>query len=1033
MDLFTHYQRLEFEGTAIYVDPERPDWLVPSDRGDFLLRRLTGGKSLASVASEYGRRFGIDLGQAVQAVERLGARLEGPRPEPHHGRAACRDLGALKECWLHITNRCNMACRHCLFASDGAQGQPALPYEALLGVAKEALHLGCKVFYFTGGEPLIHPDFTRVADVILRRKDTQVVLLTNGKAVRDLGQWLRKKPRERLHFQVSIDGRQERHDQLRGKGAFRSLMEDLRFLQKEEYPLTLAMAVTGQNVQEMGEVVAVAEECGAQAVHYLWLFAKGKARRGLFVPPEVVFPALRKASEQAEAKGVKIDNLEVYKAQIFSLPGTRFDLSNAAWESVAVGPEGSIYPSPALVGERSMAAGTLTRGLEQVWKKSPVMAKVRAASLLDDQRTANDPLRYLVGGGDLDHSYHAGKSLSGADDPYRELYRRTVLYLLGREAFRYRRQHDDAGLLCRMGERLYRCEEDMGTINFTHSNCVLTLPGKDEHSPAAAFYSRAAEAVNSDIVNPVCYPEEAIAHVPAEARVRSYGCGSPVLDSGVRPGEVVVDLGCGAGLECFIAAKDVGPEGRVYGIDMLEQMLALARRGAEKAARRLGYDNIEFRHGLLEALPVDAEEADAVISNCVINLSPDKRATFAEIMRILKPGGRLCVSDIVCEERIPLEIAYNERLRGECIGGAMRDIELFSLLEDLGFVRIEVLKRFLYREVKGHNFYSLTYRAFKARERGNQRVLYRGPFAAVMTEDGKVLRRGVAQEIGVSSEGDALLVCDLNGEMATGEEGTCSCCAPQPVAAKTLGPSRAAGRKPGGCMVCGEPLQYHVVNREGRCHFCGMRVAANASCSRGHIVCDKCHSLDALGVIRTVALQTLEGDLIALLSRIRSHSSFPLHGPEHHALVPAIILSVYRRNGGQVGDEKILTAIERGSTIAGGACSFWGMCGAAVGVGIAFALLLEATPYRARERRLVMDITREVTERVARYEAPRCCQRESWIALTCASELSKKYLPVFLPAEAPLQCKQWQRNKECIGARCPLWPGEGAGEVRPET
>jgi 7,8-dihydro-6-hydroxymethylpterin dimethyltransferase len=1025
MTLFTHYQRLEFEGTPIYVDPERPDWLVPSDRGDFLLRRLTRGRSAAAVASEYGGHFGMELGQAVQAVERLGARLEGPRPGPYRGRAACREPRALKECWLHITNRCNMACRHCLFASDGGR-HPALSYEVLHNAVQEARHLGCKVFYFTGGEPLIHPDFTRMADAILRWKDTQVVILTNGKAVRDFGQWLNKKPRERIHFQVSIDGREKNHDQMRGKGAFRSLREDLRFLQEKEYPLTLAMAVTGQNVQEMGDVVALAQECGAQAVHYLWLFTKGKARQGLYVPPEVIFPALRKAHEQAEARGIKIDNVELYKAQIFALPGTRFDLSNAAWESVAVGPEGRIYPSPALVGEQKMAAGKVGHGLEKVWRKSPVMAAVRAASLHDDERTANDPLRFLIGGGDLDHSYHAGKGLAGADDPYRELYRRTVLYLLSREAARYRGRQDSGGLLCRMGERLEFCEEDPGTVNFTHSNCVLTLPGKDAHHPAEVFYGRAAEAVNSDIVNPVCYPEGQIAHIAEEARTRSYGCGSPVLDCELKSGEVVVDLGCGAGMECFIAAKNVGAEGRVYGIDMLEQMLALARRGAAKVATRLGYDNLGFRHGFLEGIPLESEEADAVISNCVINLSPDKRATFAEIMRILKPGGRLCVSDIVCEERIPLDIAYNERLRGECIGGALRDSDLFALLEDLGFVRIQVLKRFLYREVKGHCFYSLTYRAFKAQQHPSRRVLYRGPFAAVVTEEGKVLRRGVPHEIRLPSTGpedDAMVVCDRNGGVTTLEQGACCCCAPEPAAAKALAPPRAPGREPGGCMICGEPLQYHVVNRGGHCHFCGKRVAANASCSRGHIVCDQCHGLDAIGIINTLALQAPEGDLVALLGRIRSHPSFPIHGPEHHALVPAVILSVYRRNGGQVGDEKILTAIERGSTIAGGSCSFWGICGAAVGVGIAFALLLEATPYAARERKLVMEVTREVTERIAQYEAPRCCQRESWIALKSASELSGKYLSVFLPAQAPLTCAQWKRNKECIGTRCPLWPG----------
>ena len=170
--------------------------------------------------------------------------------------------------------------------------------------------------------------------------------------------------------------------------------------------------------------------------------------------------------------------------------------------------------------------------------------------------------------------------------------------------------------------------------------------------------------------------------------------GSPVLDCDLKRGEVLVDLGCGAGVECFIAAKNVGPEGRVYGIDMADAMLNIARNSSKEVAKNLGYINVEFRKGFLEEIPVPSGTVGVVISNCVINLSPDKRRTFSEIMRVLKPGGRLCISDIVCEEDIPLDIKYNEKLRGECIGGAMRDGELFSMLEDLTFEGILVMKRF---------------------------------------------------------------------------------------------------------------------------------------------------------------------------------------------------------------------------------------------------------------------------------------------------------------------------------------------------
>jgi len=161
--------------------------------------------------------------------------------------------------------------------------------------------------------------------------------------------------------------------------------------------------------------------------------------------------------------------------------------------------------------------------------------------------------------------------------------------------------------------------------------------------------------------------------------------------------------------------------------------------------------------------------------------------------------------------------------------------------------------------------------------------------------------------------------------------------------------------------------------------------------------------------------------MIALLQRIRKHAAITMHGPEHHSLVPGVILSVYKNMGGSISDEGILSGIERGRSVAGGACSFLGVCGAATGVGIAFAIILEANPYSGKERHLVMQVTREVMDRIAAYEAPRCCQRESWIALKAASELSEKYAAIHLPAESGMRCMQHRSNKECIGKLCPLW------------
>jgi len=142
-------------------------------------------------------------------------------------------------------------------------------------------------------------------------------------------------------------------------------------------------------------------------------------------------------------------------------------------------------------------------------------------------------------------------------------------------------------------------------------------------------------------------------------------------------------------------------------------------------------------------------------------------------------------------------------------------------------------------------------------------------------------------------------------------------------------------------------------------------------------VCDDCHQQDGLSAIRLICLETKEQDMITLLKKIRQHPAIPMHGPEHHAMVPGIILATYRNRGGKIGKETILTGIERGSKVPGGVCGFWGSCGAAVGVGIGFSVMLDATPLTPKERQLAQSITAEVLMKVSQIRGARCCQRET--------------------------------------------------------
>jgi SAM-dependent methyltransferase len=177
----------------------------------------------------------------------------------------------------------------------------------------------------------------------------------------------------------------------------------------------------------------------------------------------------------------------------------------------------------------------------------------------------------------------------------------------------------------------------------------------------------------------------------SEASVSSFGCGNPLAFEGVEPGQVVLDLGSGAGFDLLIASGKVGPDGKVIGVDMTDAMIEAARQNAAKA----GATNVEVRKGTIETLPVEDASVDWVISNCVINLSPDKPRVFAEIARVLRPGGRFAISDIVAEE-VSDRIREQAEVYSACIGGAISESEYIAGLRAAGLSGVEVTERFVY-------------------------------------------------------------------------------------------------------------------------------------------------------------------------------------------------------------------------------------------------------------------------------------------------------------------------------------------------
>ena len=1032
------WTRLEHDGVPLYLRADGPDWFVPNRAGERTLQTLASGDEAQLQWRD--RRF----------LARLPDGAPPPPPDPVLPRLPLHEL------WLHLTDKCNLGCSHCLFSCSGLS-DAELSAQRALDLARQASTLGCRVFALTGGEPTIHPDFSTIVSSILSlHPAAHVAVLTNGTQIDDQWHEILRWPAERFHLQVSVDGIGDRHDRIRGQGAFEQLESMLPRLGREGVPFTVSMCPDAHTFEDMPRVVEFAAHVGATKVHFMWYLVRGRGKQTSFVPPGELFEKLVAATEVGERLGIGIDNIESLRTQVFAPTGTRHLAGTSGVSTATIAPDGQLYPSPALVGvpELGTPLGEDDECLSKAWNEgSEPLRRLRRVTAGE----VDSPWRNILGGGDPDHSLLAGGEPGGCD-PYFSLHEMTAAWLATRQA---RRWSDDGPprLRSKMGDVLESCSAEDG-VALVHTNCLLSLASDDARSTVKLYYADAAVNPREDIRNPVCYPDEEVSHIPSAYRIRSYGCGSPVLDAELSIGEDVLDLGSGSGVECFMAARRVGARGRVVGVDMLDPMLALAREGAEHVRATLGFDNLRFEKGYLESLPLESESVDVALSNCVINLSPDKRTTFTEIARVLRPGGRLVVSDVVCESEPDPSIRNDDQLKGECIAGALTQRDLFGLLDETGFTNVRALKRFPYRVVNGHPFFSLTFSAVKpAPDEARGRVMYTGPLPAVIAADGTTLWAGQPIEIDLSEiddDDESILVLDEEGFVTNVDIEPPSCCAPEcsePPAESDQSPASCcapecaepqpetscccapAGLQPleekheVGCMICGAPLLYGDDLGPKDCGFCGRTVAmVGATCEVGHFVCDNCHQEDALTLLRHVLVETKETDMYALLRNVRRHEAIAVHGPEHHALVPGIIVATYRNLGGEADDAMILEAIERGSKIAGGFCGIAGTCGAAFGVGIAFSLILGANPLHAGKRQTVIDAVARSLTSLSQCRAARCCQRDAYLSLREAAEISRTALPVALRAEAEFTCEQVELNKECIHKKCPIYPRAGGGD-----
>ncbi len=219
---------------------------------------------------------------------------------------------------------------------------------------------------------------------------------------------------------------------------------------------------------------------------------------------------------------------------------------------------------------------------------------------------------------------------------------------------------------------------------------------------ASCGCSPSSACCGGDPITSNLYQSEQTAGIPEQAVLASLGCGNPTALAQLKAGEIVLDLGSGGGIDVLLSAKRVSPGGKAYGLDMTDEMLALARENQRKA----GVDNVEFLKGEIENIPLPENAVDVVISNCVINLSADKDRVLAEAFRVLRPGGRFAVSDVVVRGEVPAAIRKNMELWVGCVAGALKDSEYKSKLTAAGFKQITIEPTRVYRVEDARQFLS---------------------------------------------------------------------------------------------------------------------------------------------------------------------------------------------------------------------------------------------------------------------------------------------------------------------------------------
>jgi radical SAM protein with 4Fe4S-binding SPASM domain len=742
----------------LLIDPQSPNWISVNHTGAEILKLCNGKHTLSDIQNAICKKYRISDGDMERVRHEVSEFLNAAgllefvsntpvkRPE-YTGRSKAIAPNKLDELWIYTTLACNLRCKHCL-VSAGQALKEELTTEEIKRLVDEAIELGTRRFYITGGEPFIKDGIFELIRYITKEKNRELIILTNATLFDDKKiASLKRLKNPKVIIQVSLEGpNAEIHDKLRGKGSFDKAVEGIKRLIDIGIIPIVSTAINRFNEKHVAETSKFLSRLGVREHNILWMHTKGRGASNvneLFVPAERITRIMRELRKLYKENEIIVDNEESLKVRARAKRGRKNDLCNNCYEKICVNSDGHVYPCASLNGDRQFDAGSIReKSLKDIWLNSKVMAWFRENSVQKKAGCSSCYLKFICGGGCTSHSYYAsevdtGKGSIKAQDPYCLTYKALFEDILWDLASEGVSPHDGRGyttplvynamdgkLPAHLGSAV-KSIDDSVEVGCYHCSCVLSVDVEDDEEvckpeikghvtkTVKKKFSKAAKSPVADYYCPTGYNPKDLEHIPDEVLAVSYGCGNPAALADIKEGETILDLGSGAGIDCFIAAKKLGRNGKVIGVDMTDEMLEKATINAQKVAEVLGYNVVEFRKGNIMDLPAEDNSIDLVISNCVINLTEDKAKVFDEVFRVLKPGGRFIISDIVSDKPVPGYMKRDKELWNACLSGALTDKRFKEVAENAGFSNVELTKNYLYKRVEYINFYSITLKGTK--------------------------------------------------------------------------------------------------------------------------------------------------------------------------------------------------------------------------------------------------------------------------------------------------------------------------------